>query len=202
MEPYLPIPFRAGNKIVRQYTERQVDSNFNSSLVTLVDWKDNKGKLHEGHTLFVKWVDPIVPDWSRNLSTICGEIYKDACTDKNASVEQINKIMAEGLMREFGFKLPDKQFYVTVGIYPNLYFNNRLEPQGMWKWNYVHRDHIYTHLIYNMMFRPGRTFFIDNVCYNNGMHSDKSFLAAKWYCEKVTADILSKPPRRETTPYE
>lgn len=201
MEPYLPIPFCAGNKIIRRYVERQVDSNYNSSLVTFVDWKDSKGKLHERHTLFVKWVNPITVNWTVEFGEIYKAIYREVCQDDKASAKQLNDRMAQGLLKEFGFSLPDKEFYISVGIYPNLYSGNRLTPQGMYKWNYVHRDHIYSHLLYNMMFRPGRTFFIDNVCYNNGMGNHKGFLAALDYCKVVTARIMSNPPRRDTAPY-
>jgi len=202
MEAYLPIPFRAGNKIVRKYVEQQQDSNFNTALVTLVDWKDSKNKLHERHVLFVKWVDPITMDWGTELAKICSNILSEVCKDEKASAKQLNDRMAQRLYEEFGFRLPDQNYYVTVGIYPNLYGGNRYTPQGMWKSNYVHRDHIYSHLLYNIVMRPGRSFFIDNVCYNNGMGKGKSFLAARMHCEKVTEQIRKMPPSRETTPYE
>lgn len=202
MEAHLPIPFRAGNTVVRKYVERQEDKAYNISYVTLVDWKDSKGKLHERHTLFVKWVKPIVPAWSKEFGDTCLEIYKDVCADNKASAKELNDRMAQRLFEEFGFRLPDQQFYVSVGVYPNLYSGKKYTPRGMYKTNYVHRDHIYSHLIYNVLMRPGRTFFIDNVCYNNGMGKDESFLVALRHCEKVTEEIRNSPPYKETTPYQ
>jgi hypothetical protein len=200
---YQPIPFRSGNTVVRKYVERQEDKAYNISYVTLVDWKDSKGKLHERHTLFVKWATPIVPAWSKEFRDNCLEIYKDVCADNKANAKELNDRMAKRLYEEFGFRLPDQNFYVSVGVYPNLYTRRSgYTPQGMWKSNYVHRDHIYSHLLYNIVMRPGRTFFIDNVCYNNGMHYTKGFLAARRHCEKVTERIRKMPPHKETTPYE
>lgn len=200
MEPYLPIPFRAGNTVIRKYNEVQQDTNFNRNLVTLVDWKDVKGRIHERHTMFVKKLDVISQDSCIDLYKSCYAIYSETSNAK-AGVKEINDNMAKKLVEEFGFSLPEKEFYITVGIYPNLYCCNRLTPQGMYKWNYVHRDHIYTHLLYNIIYRPGRTFFIDNVCYNNGMGKDKGFLAALQYCHDLTERIKQDPPTRETTPY-
>lgn len=202
MEAHLPVPFRPGNTVVRKYIERHQDSNFNVSFVTLVDWKDSKGKLHERHTLFVKWINFILPAWSLEFAQTCRDIFNEVCSDPKATPKELDRRMEQRLFEEFGFKLPEQRYYVTVGIYPNLWTNGMLTPQGMWKTNYVHRDHIYAHLLYNILARPGRTFFIDNVCYNNGMGHCKGFLAARHYCEKLTEKIRSNPPSRETTPYQ
>lgn len=204
MEAHLPIPFRSGNTIVRKYVERSEDTAFNVCDTTLVDWKDSKGRLHQGHVLHVKWIKTLVPAWSRDFVSIVCDIYREACDKDFVSVKETNNYIRKRFEEEFGFTLPAQNYYVTVGIYPNFFIKGRQREHGMYKTNYVHPDHIYTHLCYNIMARPGRTFFVDNVCYNNGMggRDGKAFYAARKFCEQVTERIRNKPPYRETTPYQ
>jgi hypothetical protein len=54
MTPYYPVPFRPGNKVIKQYEESFVDPVGNHSIVVYVDFKDKDGKMHERHILRVK----------------------------------------------------------------------------------------------------------------------------------------------------
>lgn len=55
MEIYKPLPFRDGNKVLRKYERDFVDPVGNQAVITLVDFEDKKGVLHEEHTLYVRW---------------------------------------------------------------------------------------------------------------------------------------------------
>lgn len=51
------------------------------------------------------------------------------------------------------------KIYTTVGLYPN----------GNWKCNGVHEEHIETHIEYNKSYRPGRTLFVDGEMVYKGL---------------------------------
>ena len=55
INPYTPIPFRPGNTITRRYVVKFMDRVGNSAVITKVDYKTKKGKVVEGHTLYVRW---------------------------------------------------------------------------------------------------------------------------------------------------
>jgi len=52
--PYIPIPIRLPNKVVKTYNVPFFDGTRYATL-TKVDYKDKKGKLHIGYVMFVKW---------------------------------------------------------------------------------------------------------------------------------------------------
>lgn len=55
--PYLPVPFRSGNVVTKRYEEPFIDPVGNRATITKVNFINNKGKLTEGYTLYVKWED-------------------------------------------------------------------------------------------------------------------------------------------------
>ena len=56
IKPYTPLPFRDGNKIVKRYVVDFVDRIGNRAIITKLDYTNNKGKLIEDYTLFVRWI--------------------------------------------------------------------------------------------------------------------------------------------------
>jgi hypothetical protein len=77
---------------------------------------------------------------------------------------------------------------LTIGIYA----------VGYHKYNWVHPDHLHTHIEYNKKFRPGRALVVDGVVCNEG------YLGA----EAVTAWLEAHPevtgmdePTYATLPY-
>ena len=50
---------------------------------------------------------------------------------------------------------PGNQFFHTVGVYHN---------DSFWKQNCVAREHIVSHIWYNLTYRWGRSLFIDGMC--------------------------------------
>jgi hypothetical protein len=54
--------------------------------------------------------------------------------------------------------------HTTIGVYAN----------GDRKTNGVPSEDLATHIWYNLKFRPGRAFFVDGICLNNGyLHEDR-----------------------------
>jgi len=56
-QPYKPVPYREGNKVLRIYDVPFVDSVGNKALVTKCDFLDKKGNTNEGYDLRVKWLE-------------------------------------------------------------------------------------------------------------------------------------------------
>jgi len=54
-EPFIPVPYRKGNKFLRKYEVPFVDRVGNKATLVLIDYIDKKGKLIEGYTMCVKW---------------------------------------------------------------------------------------------------------------------------------------------------
>jgi len=54
-----------------------------------------------------------------------------------------------------------KQIYTTVGVYRN---GDRIT-------NRVLREDVFSHISYNLTFRPGRAFFLEGICLNRGYFS-------------------------------
>ena len=54
-EPYIPIPYRKGNKFLKKYENPFVDRAGNRAMITYMDYIDKKGKLVEGYVFCVKW---------------------------------------------------------------------------------------------------------------------------------------------------
>lgn len=54
MEPHLPVPYRKGNKIVKEYRKPFTDSIGNKSTEVYVDFLDKKGQVQEGYLLRVE----------------------------------------------------------------------------------------------------------------------------------------------------
>jgi len=52
--PYVPIPMRKGNKVVKRYIEKYIEPN-RSAILTKVDYIDRKKKLNIGYILYIKW---------------------------------------------------------------------------------------------------------------------------------------------------
>lgn len=79
-----------------------------------------------------------------------------------AGLAFMNNKISEG---DFKSKLPsgitnNNENHLTIGIYPN----------GSYKTNVVNNQQIYCHIAYNLVLRPGRTFFCDGVCLNYGLN--------------------------------
>lgn len=56
-EPYQPLPFRKGCKVLRLYEEPFTDRIGNKAIIAKADFIDKKGKEVLGHTLYVKWLE-------------------------------------------------------------------------------------------------------------------------------------------------
>lgn len=54
---YRPLPFRPGNKIIRQYIEHFDDGAGHFARVTKIDFTDKKGRQQDPYTLFVEWIN-------------------------------------------------------------------------------------------------------------------------------------------------
>jgi hypothetical protein len=57
IKPYLPIPFRAGNKLIKKYTEPYTARGGYRANVTYADYIDKKGLTVIGSILYISWVD-------------------------------------------------------------------------------------------------------------------------------------------------
>jgi hypothetical protein len=90
--------------------------------------------------------------------------------------------------------LGDRDFYLTIGIYPNY-------PESHYKTNCVAREHIVSHVIYNIIFRFGRTMFIDNICINDGMRQE-DFDTARHTSYVFVEARMKKQPLRCSAPYQ
>jgi hypothetical protein len=55
LKPYTPLPYRQGNKVIREYKERFDDGAGHTGSCNLVDYITSKGKLIEGFTMQVIW---------------------------------------------------------------------------------------------------------------------------------------------------
>lgn len=55
VEPFIPLPFRKGCKIIKKYEEDFVDAVGNEAVITYCDFIDQKNKLQERFTLYIKW---------------------------------------------------------------------------------------------------------------------------------------------------
>jgi hypothetical protein len=56
IKPHLPIWKQDGAVVIERYTETFVDRNGNKAVLSMVSWKDRKGKEHES-VHCVKWED-------------------------------------------------------------------------------------------------------------------------------------------------
>jgi len=54
---YRPVPFRPGNKVVKQYTVDFIDKAGNMAEITKIDYMDKKKKIVEGFVMYVKWIE-------------------------------------------------------------------------------------------------------------------------------------------------
>lgn len=54
-EPYIPIPYRKGNKFLKKYEKPFVDRVGNRAMITCIDYIDKKGKLVEEYVFCIKW---------------------------------------------------------------------------------------------------------------------------------------------------
>jgi len=77
--------------------------------------------------------------------------------------------------------------HVTIGVYAN----------GDMKYNIVADEDLERHTQYNLDFRPGRAFFVDGVCKNQGYLSDEK--VAEW-TEKIKT--MKFDFSRPTKPYQ
>lgn len=71
------------------------------------------------------------------------------------------------------------KIHITIGLYLN----------GSYKMNGVLPEHLKEHIEYNLYARPGRTFIVDNVCYNKGYNSQETI---DEFIEKVKNDKTGK----------
>lgn len=49
-KPYIPVPFRPGNAIVREYEEE-----YDDRILHRIDYRNRKGQLKEGFVMRVEW---------------------------------------------------------------------------------------------------------------------------------------------------
>lgn len=81
--------------------------------------------------------------------------------------------------------------HLTLGIYHN----------KSYKWNVVKDEDLESHIEYNLTFRPGRVFYVDNRRLNNGLLSDNVIneydnIANEFFKEaeiKIDMDIATIP---------
>jgi hypothetical protein len=79
------------------------------------------------------------------------------------------------------------KLHVTVGVYPN----------GGFKTNAVDPEHLESHIEYNLAARPGRGFFVDGECLNNGYLDPEQIIEWK---QKIAA--LDLKPTTCSAPYQ
>lgn len=175
MAAHLPVPFRAGNSIVRKETEVCTDAYLAKYQRTFVDWKDHKGKLHTDHTLYVKWFPRYIVHNAWDVAQTMGEL------SRNVAAEDIHKFFEEF----FGPYLPEQDLYITVGIYRN-------SPESHFTVNVVKREHIYGHIWYNIFNRWGRTFFVENMCFNGGYLDARTFYRTRVKVAEKIAELRSR----------
>jgi hypothetical protein len=91
----------------------------------------------------------------------------------------------ERLLEEYGGR--NLEFFYTVGIYNN-------EDS---KSNHVATEHLTNHIAYNLVMRPGRAFFVNGICLNQG------YLGAQRCCAHEARLKAAGLPvmRRSTAPY-
>jgi hypothetical protein len=176
MAAHLPVPFRAGNTIVRRETEICEDAYLTRYARTFVDWKDHKGKLHEDHTLYVKWFPRYTIHNAWDLAQVMN------LSSKDVAAEDIYKYFEDFL----GPYLPEQDLYVTIGVYRNA-------PESHFVVNVVKREHIYAHIWYNIHNRWGRTFFVENTCFNCGIYDTRTFYRTRVKVAEKITEIRSRP---------
>jgi hypothetical protein len=79
------------------------------------------------------------------------------------------------------------KLHVTVGVYSN----------GSFKTNAVDPEYLGSHIEYNLAARPGRAFFVDGECLNNG-HLDSEQII-EW---KKQISELNLKPTTCSAPYQ
>lgn len=75
--------------------------------------------------------------------------------------------------------------HVTAGFYAN----------GDSKFNGVPSENLQEHVDYNLKMRPGRAFFVDGKCLNQG------YLTAE-RCAEIEKELAGKTAQRDTQPYQ
>lgn len=75
--------------------------------------------------------------------------------------------------------------HFTIGYYAN----------GESKANGVMSENLASHIDYNLTMRPGRAFFVDGKCLNQG-YLDKA------RCDEIEKEIASQVATRDTQPYQ
>lgn len=84
-------------------------------------------------------------------------------------------------------------YYITMGFYPN---NTEFHET-----NVVTYDHILEHVLYNLAFRPGRTFFVNGNCFNLGYYTDAQVKEAQDIAYPKAVKMLAKKNLVSSAPY-
>jgi hypothetical protein len=79
------------------------------------------------------------------------------------------------------------KLHSTVGVYPN----------GDFKTNAVDPEHLKDHIEYNLSYRPGRAFFVDGECLNEGYLTSEEIIEWK---QKIA--VLDLKPTACSVPYQ
>ena len=87
----------------------------------------------------------------------------------NLGVNELEGILSNYEMSIL-FEIPEKVIYSTIGVYSNY----------SKKFNGVAAEHLVSHIKYNLLYRPGRAFFVEGKCINFG------------YFKKFAIDNLEK----------
>ena len=56
IKPFLPIPYKNGNTVLKKYDLPFVDRVGNKAIITYVDFKDRKNKVTEKYVMHIKWI--------------------------------------------------------------------------------------------------------------------------------------------------
>lgn len=75
----------------------------------------------------------------------------------NLNISELEGILSETEMTIL-FEIPEKAIYSTIGVYSNY----------SKKFNGVDPKHLVSHIKYNLIYRPGRAFFVEGKCLNFG----------------------------------
>ena len=75
MKKYTPLPFREGNKILKEYEENFIDEVGNKAILSKVDFMDKKNKLNESYTLRVKWIEDEKEFKGKKLEDFISDFY-------------------------------------------------------------------------------------------------------------------------------
>lgn len=75
--------------------------------------------------------------------------------------------------------------HYTIGFYAN----------GDSKSNGVPSENLQSHIEYNLAMRPGRAFFVDGKCLNQGY-------LTKERCDEIEKEIAGRVATRDTQPYQ